>query len=97
MTTPKLPTLNHFAFSAGDSVELTLPQQGTLTVESAQDRVCFMRDFDITRDAVGLALAESILAIVAQAVGVLKADQAAGTLPTELELTVPVVRPNPFV
>lgn len=92
-TLPAIPT--DFVFSAGGSIEFPVGD-ASLTVESAEDRVSFMRDFDITRDAHGLALAQSLCAILAQTIVVLQADQAAGTLPKVLSVIEPTVRKNPF-
>ena len=84
-----------FAFSAGGSIELPAGD-ASLTVESALDRVKFMSDFDITRDARGLALAEFVAAILEKTIAVLKADQAVGKLPDVLSLIEPSIRSNPF-
>ncbi|ABD72006.1 hypothetical protein Rfer_4320 (plasmid) [Rhodoferax ferrireducens T118] len=95
MPKTSLPIPDDFAFSAGQSIELPAGD-GSLTIESALDNVAFMRDFDISRDAKGLALAESLTAILAQIVHVLKADQAAGKLPDVMPLIAPTARKNPF-
>ena len=84
-----------FAFSAGGSIELP-SGDASLTVESALDRVKFMSDFDITRDARGLDLAEAVAAILVRTIDVLKADQAVGKLPDVLTLIAPTQRDNPF-
>lgn len=91
----KLDIPADFAFSAGGSIELPVGD-GSLTIESAEDRVSFMRDFDITRDANGLALADSLVVILAQAILKLRTDLAAGKLPDKMTLIAPTVRPNPF-
>lgn len=92
-TSFKLPP--GFAFSAGGSIEFTSGDYG-LTVESGVDKVCFMREFDITRDAKGLALAEVLSTLLEQTLSVLRADQAAGKLPAVLELIEPTFHKNPF-
>ncbi len=95
MPRTSLPIPDDFAFSAGQSIELSAGD-GSLTVESALDRVAFMRDFDISRDAKGLALAECLTVILAQIVNILNADQAAGKLPDVMPLIAPTERKNPF-
>lgn len=84
-----------FAFSDGLCVDL--PHKDTsLTIESAADRVTVLRNFEITRDAKGLALALEMAQVLAQCISVLKAEQEAGKLPASLELVAPTVRDNPF-
>lgn len=84
------------AFSPGASIDLPTAT-GTLTIESSEDRLSFMSDFDITRDAKGLELAESIAKVMANAIAVLKLDLAAGTLPEILELIKPTQGKNPLL
>jgi hypothetical protein len=84
-----------FAFSAGGSIELRAGDAG-LTIDSAEDKVSFMGDFDITRDARGLALAQSLSQLLDGALLVLKTDKAAGRLPDVLSLLAPTVHQNPF-
>lgn len=93
MTNPTLP--KSFAFSAGGSIELDAGS-GSLTVESAEDRISFMQSFDITRDQQGLDLAVSLASVLAQAIDAMQADQAKGALPKKLELTGLTVKPNPL-
>lgn len=93
MTNQTLPDV--FAFSEGGSIAL---EAGTysLTVESAQERVSFMQTFDITRDQHGLALAEALAAILAQAIDAMREDLIKGHLPKTLKLAKPTVRSNPL-
>lgn len=81
MTNPIPP--KSFAFSAGGSIELDAGS-GSLTVESAEDRMSFMQSFDITRDQQGLELALSLAAVLAQTIDAMQEDQAKGALPKKL-------------
>lgn len=84
------------AYSPGDSIELPTGA-GAITIESAEDRVSIRAELlDITRDAHGLAVAEALASVLAKAIAVLKADQAAGSLPKTLTILKPTERDNPF-
>lgn len=87
-----------FAFSAGSSIDMPNGSagEGTTTIESAEDRVTIQGGFVITRDLRGLELAQALLTLAQGAVGVLKRDQAAGSLPKVLTLDQPTLRDNPF-
>lgn len=95
MTGIKDSTLNKFAFSAGGSLILKACPS-VLSVESAEDQVSFMSDFNITRDAVGLALARDLLSILLGAIQTLEADQKSGTLPPVLALRAAMAKGNPL-
>jgi hypothetical protein len=64
-------------FSAGDATSLKTFADN-LEIESSEDSVSFMSDFDITRDYVGLALAIQLKSILDATVIQLQADEAAG-------------------
>ena len=87
--------LNQFAFTAGGSVALKTGDSD-LTVESAQDQLSFMSDFNITRDAVGMALARDLVDILLGAIQTMKEDQQNGHLPQTLPLKKAILRANPL-
>lgn len=90
--------LNKFAFTAGGSVELPSGNEGGgLTVESAEDQVSFTSDFNIKRDASGLALARDLVDIILGAIQTMKDDQQAGRLPHSLQPLKPTVKSNPLL
>lgn len=89
--------LNNFAFTAGRSVELPSGNEGGgLTVESAEDQVSFTSDFNIKRDASGLALARDLVDILLGAIQTMKEDQQASRLPQILTSKKATVRDNPL-
>lgn len=83
------------AFTPGASVEIPTGT-GSLTIESAEDKISFMSDFDITRDEKGLALAQALAIVLAGAIQALKQDQAAGQLPAVMSFEKPTIKPNPL-
>ena len=89
------PPISEMAFSEGGSIELAA-DAGPLVIESAEDKISFMSDFDIGRDAKGLALAKSLMAILAGAVACMERDQGAGQLPETRVLAMTTTRPNPL-
>jgi hypothetical protein len=82
-------------FSAGDTMSLKT-SVGKLEVESSEDSVSFMSDFDITRDRLGLALAIQLKSILDATVIQLQADEAAGHLADHLAMKAPAVKANPL-
>ena len=95
MNVKTVVNLNKFAFTAGGSVSL-VAGAGALVIESSEDKVSFMSDFDITRDAAGLALARNVVDVLLGAIQVLNDDKKAGRLPQEVVLQKPVVKANPL-
>ena len=96
--TPAMPAMPSipasFAFS-DRSVELPGKNDG-VTVESAEDKISFSGNFDITKDVRGLELARALSIILQQSIDLLVKEQAAGNLPQVLKLQKPTERPNPF-
>ena len=87
--------LSELAFSAGGSVTLT-HGDAELTLESSNDQLSVMSDFNITRDAAGLALALDVVDVLLGAIATMKADKKAGSLPDVLTVNKPTVRNNPL-
>lgn len=69
---------------------------GKLEIESSEDAISFMSDFDITRDHVGLTLATQLKSILDATVLQLQADEAGGHLPDHLAMKMPTVKANPL-
>jgi hypothetical protein len=89
-------SVENFAFSPGGSMSLVAGDE-TITIESAEDKIAIMGgSLSISRDAQGLALAQALATVFADAVKVMQADKAAGNLPETLTLLKPTVRANPF-
>lgn len=60
---PAIP--NKFSFSAGGSIDLFHGDDGaSVTIESAEDKVTFSGNLDITRDLHGLALAQAMMTVL---------------------------------
>lgn len=87
--------LNELAFSAGGSVTLT-HGDAELTLESSDDQLSVMSDFNITRDAAGLALARDLVDVLLGAIATMKDDQKAGRLPEVITVKKPIIRGNPL-
>lgn len=82
-------------FSAGDTMSLKTAD-GKLEIESSEDIVSFMSDFNITRDRVGLALATQLKSILDATVIQLQVDEVGGHLPDHLTVKAPTVKANPL-
>ena len=92
---PAIP--NKFSFSAGGSIDLFHGDDGaSVTIESAEDKVTFSGNLDITRDLHGLALAQAMMTVLQDCIAVLKEDMAAGHLPEFIAIEKPTIRENPF-
>lgn len=93
---PELFTIPpHFAFSPSGSIDI--PTQGELlTIDSSEDKISFLSDFDINRDQQGLQVAQALLRILQSSIAVMQADMAVGNLPPVLSLNNPSIKKNPF-
>ncbi len=84
-----------FAFSEGGSLQIG-SGKNAVTVESSADRIVFMSDFEITRDADGLTSARQMAHILARAIAKLEGDQKSSDLPDKLSPSAPTIKGNPL-
>ncbi len=88
MSIPKKP-LTPFTPFADESTTL---QIGDLNIENRTDRVSLFGSVDITRDKIGLALAQELKVRIDHLVEVLESDH----LPEMLDVVSPTQVQNPF-
>lgn len=88
MSIPKKPVTLFTPFSD----EAATLQVGGLNIENRTDRVSLFGSLDITRDKIGLALAQELKGRIDQLVEVLKSEH----LPEKLEVLAPTEVANPF-
>jgi len=70
---------------------------GGLTIENRTDRVSLYGSIDITRDAAGLIVAETLKSVLDDIVAVLTKERASNTLPERVPGGSSDEVPNPFV
>ncbi len=80
-------------FSEGDSVTF---KNGDLTVESSDNQLSFMSDFNIRRDQKGLAFARELQSLLNATVQRLEVDEKNGKLPEVLAEGHTTMQPNPL-
>ena len=88
MSIPKKPVTPFTPF-ADESMAL---QIGDLSIENRTDRVSLFGSVDITRDKIGLALAQELKGRIDQLVEALKSEH----LPEKLDVVPPTQVQNPF-